>query len=80
MNIKLSMNRTGFNGVAAKPGRNRDAFADPLEGEEWNDLGWSIPLVARMVAGIRPEAKNHRQIKQVQRFTAPAGVKNVCVS
>lgn len=25
-----------------------DAFADPLEREEWQGLGWALPLLARL--------------------------------
>lgn len=35
--------------------RRTDTFADPLEGAEWQGLGWLLPLMQAMAgAGTRP--------------------------
>ena len=80
MDSQWSMIWTKSNAVAAKPGKQRGAFADPLERSEWEGLGWSIPLVSRLVSGARPAQKNRQKIKEVERFTEVAPRGAVCVS
>lgn len=79
MEIQWSMIWVQANAIAAKSRKARDAFADPLERIEWQGLGWSIPLVARLVWGAAAQ-KNRQKIKEVERFTEvdPRGA--VCVS
>ena len=80
MDNQWSMVRKQTNIMAARAKKNSGAFADPLEGAEWEGLGWSIPLVARLVAGGRPEVLRPQKIKQVERFTAATPSNPVCVS
>ena len=42
--------------------RKRDAFADPLEGPEWQGLLWLLPLISRLSWGSSGEraAKSSR--------------------
>jgi hypothetical protein len=80
MDIQWSMIWTQSNAAAATARRRDGAFADPLERVEWEGLGWSVSLVARLVAGGRSEAQKPQKIKQVERFTAAASPKPVCVS
>jgi hypothetical protein len=80
MNNAWSMTWTRSRAATAKPEGTTDAFADPLERAEWEGLGWSIPLIARLTAGAGREMKTASKINQVERFTAPAGANGVCVS
>jgi hypothetical protein len=80
MDIQWSMIWTQSNALATKSETRRDAFADPLEGGEWKGLGWSVPLVSRLVSGEHAEQKNRRKIKEVERFTEAASARAVCVS
>jgi hypothetical protein len=79
MDIQWSMIWTRSNAVAAKSNRP-DAFADPLERDEWRGLQWSIPLVARLLTGNRRAALSRRKIKEVERFTGTTPTQAVCVS
>ena len=80
MDIQWSLIWTYSNEVAAKSKKRRDAFSDPLERAEWEGLGWTIPLVSRLVSGPRPAQKNRQKIKEVERFTGAAPAQAVCVS
>jgi hypothetical protein len=50
----------------------RDAFADPLEGEEWRGLGWAVPLLSRVTEGRRPMSRAERQVSRVATERHPA--------
>lgn len=80
MDVQWSMIWTSANAVAAKSRKQRNAFADPLEGDEWTGLAWSVPVVSRLVAGSRGAAQESQKIKEVERFTDAASAKAVCVS
>lgn len=80
MDIQWSMIWTQSNRVVAKSRTRRDAFADPLEGCEWEGLGWSVPLVSRLVSGAYAAQKNRQKIKEVERFTEVEPSQTVCVS
>jgi hypothetical protein len=80
MDIQWSMIWTQSNAAAATSRRQRDAFADPVEMSEWEGLGWSIPLVSRLVSGAPLGQKNRQKIKEVERFTKTPAPSAVCVS
>ena len=79
MDIQWSMIWTRSNAVATRSNR-RDAFADPLERDEWQGLQWSVPLVARLIAGSRRSGPIRRKIKEVERFTGREASETICVS
>ena len=78
MGIQWSMIWKQSNAAAAMP--KTSGLADPLERPEWEGLGWSVPLVARLIAGSRPEPRAPQKIKQVERFTAVEPSNSFCVS
>lgn len=80
MKIQWSMIWTHANAIPAKSRKQRDAFADPLERDEWQGLGWAVSLASRLLAGSPVAQKNHRKIKEVERFTEVARAGTVCVS
>lgn len=75
MDMQWSLIWTHSNEISAKA-RKRSALADPLEGPEWDGLGWTVPLVSRLVSGTRRQEK----MQAVERFTTVAPAKPVCVS
>lgn len=79
MDIQWSLILTQSYATATR-GKTRDAFADPLEGPEWENLGWLVPLAARLIARSDRQIKKEQKIKQVERFTEAAPPKAVCVS
>lgn len=80
MNILWSMIWTHSNAAAVKSKKARDAFADPLERVEWQGLDWATTLIAKLVSGPRPVRAQKQKMQQVERFTASAPGKSVCVS
>lgn len=80
MDSQWSMIWTQSNAAALKSKKPRGAFADPLERSEWEGLGWSIPVVSRLVSGSRARQENRQKIKEVQRFTERTPAQAVCVS
>lgn len=51
----------------ASPPRPRDAFADPLEGEEWRGLEWTDRLFAWLSRGPRPASPPAQSLRPVRR-------------
>lgn len=51
----------------AKP--RRDAFADPLQSEEWRGLGWAVALLSWAAKGRRP-ARRGIQVATERRIAA----------
>jgi hypothetical protein len=45
-----------------------DAFADPLEREEWEGLGWVMPLLSRMAETRSPVS--HSKPEDMRRVAA----------
>lgn len=80
MDSQWSVIRSQATRVPSKRSRQHGAFADPLERDEWQGLGWSVPLVARLIAGAGGQTKRVQKIKQVERFTELAPSKPVCAS
>lgn len=80
MDIQWSMIWKHSTAAAAMSKNKGGALADPLERPEWQGLGWSVPLVARLVAGHHPQSQKQQKIKQVERFTAAMPSKSLCVS
>lgn len=80
MDIQWSLIWTYSNAAAARSRKRRDPFADPLEGSQWDGLGWSVPLFSRMIASRRAPQENRQKIKEVERFTGAVPARTVCVS
>lgn len=65
---------------AGRANARRDAFADPLERPEWQDLGWVVTLISKLVSGGRAFEPDTGKTQAVERFTEPADASGVCVS
>ena len=79
MDPQWSLIWTHSNAISAKA-RKRDAFTDPLERAEWQGLGWTVPLVSRLLSGTRPAQRRVEKAEPVERFTTKLPPKAVCVS
>jgi hypothetical protein len=79
MDIQWSMIWAHAKAIPVRSKKQHDAFADPLERDEWEGLRWSVPLVSWLVAS-RSAQKNRQKIKEVERFTETAPAQAVCVS
>lgn len=79
MDMQWSLIWKYSNAISAKT-KKREAFADPLEGREWEGLGWTVPLASRLLSGARPAPRRVEKVEPVERFTMKPAANVVCVS
>lgn len=79
MDMQWSLIWKHSNAISTKT-KKHYAFDDPLDRSEWEGLGWTVPVVSRLLSGARTAPHPPEKVEPVERFTMKPATKPVCVS